>query len=107
MGRPDGAEPDPSCEGYSSSWRDVPVDRNEEEPDRTREADRWIADRLRQIGYDLGHPEAQQLVDHLQNLGIGTLVNLKKDGTLFAKCRSLVPGGLPEPPAAWGRRVTG
>ena len=99
MGRPDGAEADPSRS--RSSDRAAPGSGHAEESERTREVDRWISDRLRQIHYDLGHPEAQQLADHLQALGIGTLVTLKNEGRLFAKCRSLVPGALPEPPPAW------
>ena len=100
MGHPDGAEADPSPESHSLARR------REDESDRTRAADRWIADRLRQISYDLGHPEAQQLADHLQDLGIGTLINLKKEGKLFTRSLSLAPGGLPEPPATWDREST-
>jgi hypothetical protein len=100
MGHPDGAEADPSSEGHS------PTHRRKDEPARTRAADRWIADRLRQIRYDLGHPEAQQLADHLQNLGIGTLINLKNEGKLFSRSLSLAPGGLPETPEAWDREST-
>lgn len=73
-----------------------------EDPDvPTRDADEWIARRLREINYDLGHPDVQQLADHLEPLGVGTLVNLKTSGTLFQACRKLIPGVLPPPPASW------
>jgi hypothetical protein len=72
-----------------------------DESRRRREADKWIAKRLKEIDYDLSHPEAQQFADHLYSLGVGTLINLKKMGTLFAECRKLTPGGLPPAPPSW------
>jgi Sigma-70, region 4 len=69
--------------------------------DNSRLADEWLGCRLKEINYDLGHPECQQLADHLCALGVGTLVNLMKAGRLFKKCAELGIRGLPVPPASW------
>lgn len=68
---------------------------------RAHEADERIAQRLREIDYDLAHPHAQQLADHLHALGVGTLVNMKRTNTLFQECRKLNIRGLPPPPDSW------
>ena len=65
------------------------------------EADRWIAQRLREIDYDLAHPEAQLLADHLQSVGVGTLVNMRKSNELLSTCEKLIPCKLPSPPESW------
>ena len=98
MGRPDGAKAEPSVHDMPDSVIDGDA---EERCRQAREADKWIADRLRQTNYDLGHPQAQQLADHLQHLGIGTLITLKNQGSLFTKCRSLTNGVMPDPPPSW------
>jgi hypothetical protein len=66
-----------------------------------RLADEWIGQRLKELDYDLGHPECQQLADHLYALGVGTLINLKHAGTIFHKCVELGMRGLPPPPGSW------
>lgn len=68
---------------------------------RVRKADKWIAQRLREIHYDLAHPEAQILADHLQPTGVGTLVNMKESNTLLSRCEKLVMCKLPLPPESW------
>lgn len=70
---------------------------------RERDADKWIAQRLRDINYDLTHPEVQLLADHLQSLGEGTLVNMKKSNELLSSCENLVRCTLPPPPESWDR----
>jgi hypothetical protein len=70
---------------------------------QVRETDKWIARRLREIDYDLNHPEARLLADRLQPLGIGTLTNMKRSNKLFWACKKLGLGGLPAPPDSWNR----
>lgn len=69
--------------------------------DRKRKADEWIAHRLREIDYDLTHPEVQLLADQLQAAGIGTLVNMRKSNKLLSRCEKLVMCKLPLPPESW------
>ena len=66
-----------------------------------RLADEWMGRRLKELDYDLGHPECQQLADQLYSLGVGTLINLKHAGTIFHKCVELGMRGLPPPPGSW------
>ncbi|MBV9313367.1 MAG: hypothetical protein JO100_06365 [Pseudonocardia sp.] len=68
---------------------------------RQQTCDEWLAQRFKEIDYDLAHPEAQLLADHLQQLGIGTLVNMNKNQSIFRRCRSLTHGALPPPPDTW------
>lgn len=68
---------------------------------RAQEADKWIAQRLREIDYDLTHPIAQLLADHLQMKGIGTLVNMKNSNKLLDACEKHVMCKLPPPPESW------
>ncbi len=68
---------------------------------RAREADKWIAQRLRETDYDLAHPEAQLLADHLQSVGVGTLVNMKRSNELLGACEKLIMCKLPSPPESW------
>lgn len=68
---------------------------------RGREADEWIAERLREIDYDLAHPYAQLLADHLQTRAIGTFVNMKKSSQLLTACEKFIPCKLPTPPKSW------
>ncbi|MGH3777031.1 MAG: helix-turn-helix domain-containing protein [Pseudonocardiaceae bacterium] len=77
------------------------TDAGEDPAARVRDADRWIAQRLREIDYDLAHPEAQLLADHLQSVGVGTLVNMKRANELLAACEKLIPCKLPSPPESW------
>ncbi|MGH3846136.1 MAG: helix-turn-helix domain-containing protein [Pseudonocardiaceae bacterium] len=77
------------------------IDIGEDPEARTREADSWMAQRLREIDYDLTHPEAQLLADHLQSLGVGTLVNLKRSNKLLNACEKLIIRKLPPPPKSW------
>lgn len=66
-----------------------------------RKADRWIAQRLREIDYDLTHPETQLLADHLQSVGVGTLVNMQRSDELLGACEKLIMCRLPSPPDSW------
>ena len=52
-------------------------------------AAKWLAQRFTEIDYDLAHPEAQQLADHLYSLGVGTLIKLNRGKSIFSRRRSL------------------
>jgi hypothetical protein len=69
--------------------------------DAGEDPDRWIAQRLREIDYDLAHPEAQLLADHLQPFAVGTLVNMKQSNELLGTCEKLIRCELPSPPESW------
>ena len=101
-------------EGLRSSWlactrlkmilvvsREMSANMGDDAVAQAREADKWIGQRLREINYDLSHPEAQLLANRLQSLGIGTLINMKKSNTLFQACMKLGLYGLPRPPESW------
>lgn len=92
----DSAEPGPTT-GVVESGSTEPAGE-----DRSRcAADRWIAQRLDEAGYDLAHEHAQLLADHLYSFGVGTLVNLNRSAALFAECRKLTHGALYPPPKSW------
>jgi Homeodomain-like domain len=74
-----------------------------DEPHSSQKADEWIAERLREIDYDLAHPYAQFLADHLQSRAIGTFVNMKKSNELLTACEKFIPCRLPSPPESWDR----
>lgn len=80
---------------------EVGAEVSEDPTARVREADRWVAQQLREINYDLTHPYVQLLADHLQSRGVGTLVNMKNSNTLFSACQKLNMRGLPPPPESW------
>jgi len=71
----------------------------EDPPARAR--DKWIAQRLREIDYDLSHPEAQLLADQLQSLAFGTLDHMRKANKLLGACEKLITCTLPSPPKSW------
>ena len=66
-----------------------------------RAKDVLIAQRIRDVNYDLRHHRCQLLAKQLTSLGAGTLTNLWTKGMLFSKCKELGLRGLPEPPATW------
>jgi hypothetical protein len=70
-------------------------------PDVGENPDRWMAQRLREIDYDLAHPEVQILADHLEAFAVGTLVNMKKSNELLGACKKLIMCELPPPPESW------
>lgn len=65
------------------------------------ESDILIAQRIREVNYDLQHHLCQVLAKQLTSLGAGTLTKLWTKGELFSKCDDLGIRGLPEPPASW------
>jgi hypothetical protein len=95
------AEYDPTPTPGSTRSPRSPESVSADELERRRAADEWISQRLREINYSLAHPEAQQLADHLESLGVGTLVGLNKTGRLLRECQKLTIGALPQFPKSW------